>query len=176
MTTRWRSSASRPSPKAGPTIEPPAVRDALALSGEVILGRKRDAAGRRTVANRSVWIAGRQTGGSRRRTMTAWTSFPSASAMSRGHRCLSGAHAVPGGHGAGLRRARGHHGNLGAEDLRTRARSGIPVKGQHAPTCLFRCWPYAPRREVQPRRSADLGKPAFKLGIAEISVAGASMS
>jgi len=46
----------------------------------------------------------------------------------------------------------------------------IPVKGSMRPTCLFRCWPYAPRREVQPTALADLGKPAFKLGIAEISV------
>ena len=85
---------------------------------------------------------------------------------------LPGAHAVQARHGAGDGRARRHRRGAGADAVGARIRwSRCRCAASTRRTPSSRCSLVRGRvADVQPTAMVDLGKPAFKLGIAEIRV------
>jgi hypothetical protein len=143
------------------------------LSGEVILvAESRDPAGRRTFANRSVWIAGRQDWWFEAADHDRMDLIPERKRYEPGDTAVFQVR-MPFREATALVSVE----REGIMETWVRKISGrepvleIPVKGQHAPNVFVSVLAVRGRTgEVQPTGLADLGKPAFKLGIAEISV------
>jgi uncharacterized protein YfaS (alpha-2-macroglobulin family) len=143
------------------------------LSGEVILvAESRDAAGRRAVANRSLWVAGRQDWWFEAADHDRMDLIPERKRYEPGDTAVFQVR-MPFREATALVCVE----REGVMETWVRRISGrepvldVPVKGHHAPNVFVSVLAVRGRAgEVQPTALADLGKPAFKLGIAEISV------
>jgi uncharacterized protein YfaS (alpha-2-macroglobulin family) len=143
------------------------------LSGEVILvAESRDASGNRTFANRSVWVAGK----------SEW--WFEAADHDRMDLLAERKRYEPGESAVFQVRMPFREATVlisvereGVLDTWVRKISGrepvveIPIKGNYAPNVFISVLAVRGRTgAVQPTAMADLGKPAFKLGMAEINV------
>jgi hypothetical protein len=143
------------------------------LSGEVLLvAESRDDAGRPTFANRSVWIAGRQDWWFEVADHDRMDLIPERKRYDPGDTAVFQVR-MPFREATALVTVE-REGIIDAEVRRISGREPvleIPVKGHYAPNVFVSVLAVRGRSgEVQPTALADLGKPAFKLGIAEISV------
>jgi len=143
------------------------------LSGEVILAAEsRDASGNRTFANRSVWVAGKSEWWFEAADHDRMDLLPERKRYEPGETAVFQVR-MPFREATALISVE----REGVLDTWVRKISGrepvvhIPIKGHYAPNVFVSVLAVRGRTgAVQPTAMADLGKPAFKLGMAEINV------
>ncbi|MCU0560463.1 MAG: MG2 domain-containing protein [Desulfobacterales bacterium] len=148
-------------------------RSASPLSGEVILAAEsRDENDRPTFAHRSVWVAGEQQWWFEAADDDRMDLLPERRRYEPGETALFQVR-MPFREATALISVE----REGVMETRVQRLSGrqpvveIPVKGNHAPNVFVSVLAVRGRTgAVQPTALADLGKPAFKLGMAEIGV------
>ena len=143
------------------------------VSGEVLLGAEsRDPAGRPTFANRSVWVAGAKDWWFEASDEDRMDLIPERKRYEPGETAVFQVR-MPFREATALVSVE----REGVLETRIRKLSGrdpvieVPIQGRHAPTIFVSVLAVRGRTgEAQPTALADLGKPAFKLGIAEVRV------
>ncbi len=143
------------------------------LAGELILvAESTDRAGRRAAANQSIWVAGKEDWWFEAADHDRIDLLPERKRYEPGETAVLQAR-MPFREATALITVE----REGVMDAWVRRISGrrpvveIPVKGHYAPNVFVSVLAVRGRiGEVQPTARADLGKPAFKLGVAEIDV------